>query len=269
MSQEVVLKVKEEIERLHKAGFIRIARYVDWISNIVPVIKKNGKLRVCVDFRNINLVTPKDEYPMSVADQLVDSATKNKILSFMDGHFTYNQIYIAEEDIAKTAFRCLGSIGTFECVIMPFGLKNAGVTYQRAMNATFHDIIGHLLEVYIDDVVIKSSAKAQHLHNLKMAFEKIRQHKLKMNHLKCAFGGSAGNFLGFLVHQRGIEIDQNKAKAIIEVKPSATKKELQRFLGQVGYLRRFIANHAGKTHAFSPLLKLKGAEEFNWTEQNQ
>ncbi|XP_059627524.1 uncharacterized protein LOC132270362 [Cornus florida] len=102
-----------------------------------------------------------------------------------------------------------------------------------------------------------------------MAFERMRQHKLKMNPLKCAFGVSAGNCLGFLVHQRGIELDQNKAKAIIEAKPPTTKKELQRFLGQVGYLRRFIANHAGKTHVFSPLLKLKGAEEFKWTELHQ
>lgn len=113
MSQEVVLKVKEEIERLHKAGFIRTTRYIYWISNIVPVIKKNNKLRVCVVFRNINLVTPKDEYPMPIADQLVDSVAKNEILSFMDGHSGYNQIYIAEEDIAKTAFRCPWSIGTF------------------------------------------------------------------------------------------------------------------------------------------------------------
>ncbi|XP_059626515.1 uncharacterized protein LOC132269364 [Cornus florida] len=102
-----------------------------------------------------------------------------------------------------------------------------------------------------------------------MAFERMRQHKLKMNPLKCAFGVSVGNFLGFLVHQKGIEVDQNKAKAIIEAKPLATKKELQRFLGQVGYLRTFIANDAGKTHVFSPLLKLKGVEDFKWTEQHQ
>ncbi|XP_059630454.1 uncharacterized protein LOC132273511 [Cornus florida] len=269
MSQEMVLKVKEEIKRLHKAGFIRTARYVDWISNIVPVIKKNGKLRVCVDLWNINLITSKDEYPMPVADKLVDSTANNEILSFMDGHSRYNQIYIAKEDIAKTAFRCPRSIGTFEWVIMPFGLKNVEATYQKAMNSIFYYMIGHFLEVYIDDVVIKSSVKGQHLHNLKMAFERMRQHKLKMNPLKCAFGVSVGNFLGFLVYQRGIEIDQNKAKAIIEAKPPTTKKELQRFLGQVGYLRRFIANHTGKTHAFSPLLKSKGAEEFKWTEQHQ
>ncbi|XP_059635503.1 uncharacterized mitochondrial protein AtMg00860-like [Cornus florida] len=90
-----------------------------------------------------------------------------------------------------------------------------------------------------------------------------------MNPLKYAFGVLAGNFLGFLVHQRGIEMDKKKAKAIIKAKSPATKKELQRFLGQVGYLRRFIANHAEKTHTFSPLLKLKGAKEFKWTEQHQ
>ncbi|XP_059638768.1 uncharacterized mitochondrial protein AtMg00860-like [Cornus florida] len=102
-----------------------------------------------------------------------------------------------------------------------------------------------------------------------MAFERMRQHELKINPFKCAFGVSATNFLGFCVHQRRIKIDQNKTKAIIEAKSPATKKELQRFLGLVGYLRRFIANHVGKTHAFSPLLKLKRVEEFKWTKQHQ
>ena len=97
---------------------------------------------------------------------------------------------------------------------MPFGLKNAGATYQRAMNSIFHDIIGRFIEVYIDDVVIKSPAKYKHLVNLEKAFQRMRSHKLKMNPLKCAFGVSAGNFLGFLVHQKGIEVDKNKAKAI-------------------------------------------------------
>ena len=103
MSPEVTLKVKDEIERLLKAGFIRTARYVEWLSNVVPVVK-NGKLRVCIDFRNLNLATPKDEYPMYMADQLVDAAAKHQILSFMDGHSGYNQIYIAVEDVPKIAF---------------------------------------------------------------------------------------------------------------------------------------------------------------------
>ena len=98
------------------------------------VVKKNGKIRVSIDFRNLNLAAPKYEYQMLVVDQLVDAVAKHQIVSFMDGHLGYNQIYIFEEDVPKMAFRCLGAIGTYKWVIMPFGLKNAGETYQRAMN---------------------------------------------------------------------------------------------------------------------------------------
>ncbi|GKU93239.1 hypothetical protein SLEP1_g6847 [Rubroshorea leprosula] len=110
MSPKVTLKVKEEIERLLKVGFIRTSRYVKWLSNVVPVVKKNGKLRICVDFINLNLTTPKDEYPMPIADLLVDGAARHRILSLMDGHSGYNQIFIAEEDIPNTTFRCPGAI---------------------------------------------------------------------------------------------------------------------------------------------------------------
>ena len=114
MAPDITLKIKEEIERLVRVGFIRPTRYVEWLSNIIHVLKKNDKLRICIDFRNINMPTPKDEYPMPVADLLIDGASGYKILSFIDGHSGYNQIFIAESDIHKTAFRCPGSIGTFE-----------------------------------------------------------------------------------------------------------------------------------------------------------
>jgi hypothetical protein len=156
MAPDIILKVKEEIERLVVANFIRPARYVEWLSNIVPVMKKNGKLKICVDFRNLNNATPKDEYPMPMADLLVDGVAGYQILSMMDGHSGYNKIFIAEEDVHKIAFRCPGSIGTFEWIVMPFGLKNAGATYQRAMNSIFHDMLHKFMEVYIDDVVVKS-----------------------------------------------------------------------------------------------------------------
>ncbi|KAI5324333.1 hypothetical protein L3X38_033406 [Prunus dulcis] len=158
-----------------------------------------------------------------MADMLVDRVAHNQMLSFMDGNAGYNQIMVAEEDIHKTAFMCLGHIGAFEYTVMPFGLRNAGATYQRAMNYVFHDMIGHSLEVYIDDVVIKSPEAGDHVSNLKRVFLRMRQHKLKMNPKKCVFGVQAGNFLGFLVHQRGIEIDKNKAKSIIEALPPRRK----------------------------------------------
>ena len=103
MALEVILKVKEAIERLVRAVFIKLARYVEWLSNIVHVLKKNGKLWICVEFRNLNVATPKDEYPILVANLLVDGY---KILSFMDGHSSYDQIFIVENDVHKTAFRC-------------------------------------------------------------------------------------------------------------------------------------------------------------------
>ena len=126
MSKEVELKVKEKIEKLLKAKFIKPTRYVQWLANIVPVMKKNGKLRVCVDFRYLNVGTPKDMYVMPIAGMLVDFTANNELLSFMDGFFGYNQILIAVEDILKTIFRCPSSIRTFERLVMLFGLKNAG-----------------------------------------------------------------------------------------------------------------------------------------------
>ncbi|CAL2256869.1 unnamed protein product [Prunus armeniaca] len=147
MSMEIELKVKEEIERLLKAGFIRPAIYADWVANIVPVlIRKTGAVRICVDYKNLNEASPKDEYPMPMADMLVDGAAHNQMLSFMDGNAGYNQIMVVEEDIHKTAFMCPGHIGAFEYIVMSFGLRNAGAIYQRAMNSVFHDMIGHSLE---------------------------------------------------------------------------------------------------------------------------
>jgi hypothetical protein len=111
-----------------------------------------------VDFRDLNRATPKYEYPMPVAEMLINTAASNKILSFMDGNTGYNQIFMALEDIHKTAFRVLGVVGLFEYVVMTFGLKNAGATYQHAMNYIYHDLIGKLVEIYIDDVVVKSTS---------------------------------------------------------------------------------------------------------------
>ncbi|CAL8088674.1 unnamed protein product [Prunus armeniaca] len=208
--------------------------------------------------RNLNEASPKDEYPMPMADMLVNGDAHNQMLSFMDGNAGYNQIMVAKGDIHKTAFMCPGHIGAFEYTVMPFGLRNAGATYQRAMNSIFHDMIGHSLEVYIDDVVIKSPEEGNHIPNLRRAFLRMRQHKLKMNPKKCVFGVQAGNFLGFLVHQIGIE-----------ALPPWNKKELQSLLGKINFLRRFISNSAGKIQPFSSLLRLKQEHTFKWEEQHQ
>ena len=114
----------------------------------------------------------------------------------MDGNVGYNQIFMAFEDIAKIAFRCPGHVGLYEWVVMTFGLKNAGATYQRAMNYIFHDLIGKIVEIYIDDVVVKLMDHMEHLVDLRRTLENTRKHGLKMNPNKCAFGVSAGQFSG-------------------------------------------------------------------------
>jgi len=171
------------------------------VSNVVPIYRKNGKLRVCIDFRNLNKATPMAGYPMLVADLLVDAAAGHRIISFMDGNVGYNQIFMVEEDIPKTVFRCLGHVGLFEWIVTTFDLKNAGATYQRAMNFIFHEFIDMLVEIYIDDVVVKSGDFIKYLADLRKILECTRKHGLKMNPNKCAFGVSADQFLGFMVHQ--------------------------------------------------------------------
>jgi hypothetical protein len=138
------------------------------------VEKESGKLRVCIDFRNLNRATPKDEYLMPIADTLINNASGNRIISFLDGNAGYNQIFMAEEDASKMAFICPGFIGLFEWVVMTFGLKNASATYQRAMNLIFHELLGNT--VYI---VVKSAEFSSHVAYLRKAFDKMRRYGLK------------------------------------------------------------------------------------------
>ena len=124
--------------------------------------------------------------------------------------------------------------------VMPFRVKNAGATYQRAMMAIFHDMMHQELEDYVDDIVVKSKKRGEHFYVLRKVFERCRAFKLRMNTLKCAFGVSSGKFLGFLVHSRGIDVDLAKATAIATMRPPTMVKELKSFLGKVSYIRRFI-----------------------------
>ena len=137
------------------------------------------------------------------------------------------------------------------------------------MNLIFHDLLGVILEVYIDDVVVKSDANESHIADLRLAFERMRKYGLKMNPLKCAFGVSARRFLGFIIHQHGIEIDPKKIEAIQKVQAPTCKKDMQKFLGKVNYLRRFIVNLSGKVDAFTPILRLKNDDDFTWGQNSK
>ena len=137
------------------------------------------------------------------------------------------------------------------------------------MNVIFHDLLGVILEVYIDDIVIKSAGLNSHLADLKLALERMCRYGFKMNPLKCAFGVSAGKFLGFIIHEKGIEIDPKRIEAMKRVEAPTCKKDLQNFLGKVNYLRRFISNLSRKIDAFTPILRLKNEAEFTWGQNSK
>jgi hypothetical protein len=152
------------------------------VSNIVVVPKKEGKIRVSVDFRDLNRASPKDNFPLPHIDMLVNNAARSPIYSFMDGFLGYNQIKIAQENKEKTTF--VTSWGTFCYKVMPFGLKNAGATYQRAMVTLFHDMMHKEIEVYVDDMIAKCREGENHVQILKKLFERLRKYKLRLNPAK-------------------------------------------------------------------------------------
>ena len=233
------LQVKEEIQKQLSVGFLSVVEYPEWLSNVVRVPKKDGKVRVCVDFQDLNKVSPKDDFPLPHIDMLVDSTARHPMLSFMDGFSGYNQILMAPEDMEKTSF--ITEWGTYYYRVMPFGLKNAGATYQRAATTLFHDMMHRDVEVYVDDIIVKSRYRADHLAALQRFFERIRQFRLRLNPKKCTFGVTYGKLLGHIVSELGIEVDPKKIKAILEIPASMDEKEIRGFIGRLQYISHFIA----------------------------
>ncbi|XP_065623716.1 uncharacterized protein LOC136065020 [Quercus suber] len=227
------------------------------------VKKANGKWRMCVDFIDLNKACPKDSYPLPRIDQLVDSTARHKLLSFLDAFSGYNQIRMDEVDQEKTSF--ITSQGLFCYEVMPFGLKNAGATYQRLVNHMFRPQIGRNMEVYIDDMLVKTQDEERHLVDLQETFDTLRQYHMKLNPSKCAFGVSSGKFLGFMVSYRGIEANPNKIQAILDMKPPSNVKEVQSLTGRVAALNRFVSKAIDKCLPFFKVLK----KAFEWTNECQ
>ena len=186
--------------------------------------KKNGQIQCCVDFRNLNRVCPKDEFPLPNMDLLIDSAMGNAMFSFRDEFGGYNQIRMALKDEEKTAFKT--AIGNFYYTMMSFGLKNVGATYQRLVNHMFSQQIGRNVEVYVDDMLVKSKDEAGHLDDLEETFDTLHKYNMKLNPTKGVFVVALGKLLGFMVFQRGIEANLDKVKAIIEIKSPRTVNEV-------------------------------------------
>ncbi|KAI5342013.1 hypothetical protein L3X38_009888 [Prunus dulcis] len=251
---ELLTQIEAKVDKLIAAGFIREVKYPTWIANIVPVKKKiTGQIRICVDFRDLNEACPKDDFPLPIIELMVDATTGHEALSFMDGSSGYNQIRMSPEDEELTAFRTPKGIYCYK--VMPFGLKNAGATYQRAMQKIFGDMLHKNVKCYVDDLVIKSKRREDHLKDLRTVFNRLRKYQLKMNPLKCAFGVTSGKFLGFIVKHRGIEVDQTKIKAIRDMPEPRNLRELKSLQGRLAFIRQFISNLAGRCQPFSRLMK--------------
>ena len=161
------------------------------------VKKSNGKWRMCVDLTDLNKACPKDNFPLPRIDQLVDLTVGHKLLSFKDAFSEYNQILMDEDNQEKTLF--ITSQGLYCYKVMPFRLKNTGATYQRLVNRMFSHQIGRNMEVYVDDMLVKSKDKANHLDDLKERFSTLRKYSIKLNLTKCVFAVASGKFLGFMV----------------------------------------------------------------------
>ena len=225
--------------------------------------KKNGKLWVCIDFIDFNKVYLKDPFPLPWIDQLVDATVGHPQMSFLDAFQGYHQIPLTLDDQEKTSFVTL--IGNYHYKVMPFSLKNVGFTYQRMMTKMFESQMGKNIEVYINDMVVKSKKVSEHIGDLTNIFKILRGHKLRLNASKCSFGVGLGKFLDYMVTHRGIEVNPDQVKAINSLQPPRNPKEVQKLIGMTTTLNRFISLSADRCRPFFLLInKWKG---FEWTEK--
>ncbi|GKV15261.1 hypothetical protein SLEP1_g26057 [Rubroshorea leprosula] len=245
--------IKEEVEKLLQVGFVRRVDYCEWVANPVLVKKANGKWQMCIDYTNLNQACPKDCYPMPNIDKLVEAASGNERLSLLDAYSGYHQVPMAPKDEEKTSFYAGDEIYCY--VMMPFGLKNVGATYQKMVTIVFRAQIGRNLEVYVDDIMVKSAKAGDHLTDLKETFNNLRKNRMRLNPAKCIFGVESGKFLGFMVSRRGIEVNPEKIKAVAEMEPPKSMKDIQRLTGRVVALHRFISKLADKCLPFFKIMR--------------
>eukprot|EP00253_Pinus_taeda_P020212 PITA_20212 len=254
--------VKEELHKLLNAGFIYPISDNEWVSPLVIVPKKNGKWRVCVDYRALNKATQKDPFPLPFIDQVLDNLAGKKFFSFLDGFSGYNQIKIAPQDQDKTTFT--SPWGTFAYRVLPFGLRNAPATFQRAVIGIFSDMINDSLEIFMDDFTPYGTTFEDALQNLEKVLKQCIEAHLALSTEKCHMMMNQGIVLGHFVSFLGIQVDPAKIQVIQTLPIPKTQTDVRSFLGHAGYYRRFIKNFS-KTA--SPLFVLLTKNvEFKWTD---
>jgi hypothetical protein len=246
--------IGKEVHKLMAAGFIKEVFHPEWLANPVLVRKKGGKWRMCVDYTGLNKACPKVPYPLPRIDQIMDSTAGCKTLSFLDAYSGYHQIKMKESDQLATSF--ITPFGMHCYTTMPFGLRNAGATYQRCMNHVFGEHIGRTVEAYVDDIIVKTRKASDLLSDLEVTFGCLRANPEKI---------ARGMLLGFIVSERGIKANPEKIAAITNMGPIKDLKGVQRVMGCLAALSRFISCLSEKG---LPLYRLlRKAERFTWTPE--
>ena len=231
-----------------------------WASPVVLIMKKDGSIRFCVDYRQLNQVTVRDVYPLPRIDDSLARLGTGKIFSSFDLCAGYWQIPMAEEDKPKTAF--ITEDGLFEFNVMPFGLTNAGATFQRFMDAALAGLKWNTLLVYIDDIIVFSPSFEQHLSDLREVFERLKAAVLKLKPKKCHLFQEELVCLGHVVSADGIRPDPQKTRAIRDLRHPKNQSELHSMMGLLGYYRNYVPNFAKIAR---PLLELLHADkEYRW-----
>ncbi|GJP77657.1 hypothetical protein CLOP_g8017 [Closterium sp. NIES-67] len=252
LTQPELDELRRQLDYLLEKGFDRPSTSL-FAAPILFTPKKDGGLRMCIDYRALNRVTIKSRYPIPRADELIDQLRGAKFFSKIDLRGGYHQIRVNEADCYKTAFRT--RYGSYEYTVMPFGLTNAPSTFQLTMNEFFRPLLDKCVIVYLDDILIYSTTREAHLRDLEAVFALLQQHRLITKGSKCEFQKQELEFLGHVISIDGVKIDPKKIATIQAWKSPANLRELQSFLGFVNYVRRFIPNMVGVTSPLTDLLK--------------
>jgi hypothetical protein len=224
------------------------------------VQKKSGKWHMCIDFTSLNKAYPKDNFPLPQINKIVESAVGCVVMSLLVCFSSYHQIYMKEEDKASTSF--ITPFGTYCFIRMPERLKNTGSTFSRLTKTVLESQVGRNIFTYVDDIVVASKNKEDHLADLAETFANMRDARLHLNHEKCVFGVLQGKILGYLVSHRGIEANRTKIQAIIDMTPPQSARDVQRLTGRLATLNIFIFK---STERSLPFLKtLHGTKDFAW-----
>ena len=261
MAPAELKELKEQLRDLLEKGFIRPSTS-PWGAPVLFVRKKDGSLRMCIDYRQLNKVTIKNRYPLPRIDDLFDQLQGAKCFSKIDLRSGYHQVRVREADIPKTAFRT--RYGHYEFRVLSFGLTNAPAVFMDLMNRVFKPFLDMFVIVFIDDILVYSRSEEEHADHLRTVLRVLQHQKLYAKFSKCEFWLTSVAFLGHIIGADGIQVDTQKIEAVKTWPRPTTPTEVRSFLGLAGYYRRFVEKFASIS---VPLTRLtQKAAKFQWTD---